>query len=437
MVVARKNVRDLRGSVINPRDHLVLPDKRRLSRNDVSELLSNQQFWTDNPHMRSLIPQLLEYMVSPYKGKPTVAGKKMRGGGVWEEVFRQVDAMDADDQMPDLESFAGNPGLASRLTDHYARRTPTPLRHGATARPTANPAPLRRGATARPTKSQLRHGATKRMTPPPERDGTANMPPGTRNMVYTYGSFMENNSNMSDAPLRHGATARPTNNPARPTNNPASMPTYDQKPAAQPVPLRHGATARQPNNPAPMPTYDQKPAAQPVPLRHGATARPNPPTGPVDDNEHDEWLNASPAASTVTPSAPPAKPIPPVSAPTAPPVHGVVSQLSWLMDEAFRQNRTAIVQKLYPLITSKRAHSLSLVDLVKVAGLSEDEFVALTDLHRAGNVLNFPHGDRSGISSNGIKVNHVHDEQFGPRSGPARPVVIRTNSGTAKIKSFA
>lgn len=107
------------------------------------------------------------------------------------------------------------------------------------------------------------------------------------------------------------------------------------------------------------------------------------------------------------------------------------------MDEAFRQNRTAIVQKLYPLITSKRAHSLSLVDLVKVAGLSEDEFVALTDLHRAGNVLNFPHGDRSGISSNGIKVNHVHDEQFGPRSGPARPVVIRTNSGTAKIKSFA
>ena len=430
-MVARKNVRDLRGSVINPRDHLVPPDKRRLSRNDVSELLSNQQFWADNPHMRSLIPQLLEYMVSPWKGTPTVAGKKVRGGGMWDEMFKQMDAeMDADDQMSDANPAPLRHGAT-------ARPIPTPLRHGATARPTANPAPLRRGATARPTKSQLRHGATKRMTPPPERDGTANMPPGTRNMVYTYGAFMENNSNMSDAPLRHGATARPTNNPARPTNNPASMPTYDQKPAAQPVPLRHGATARQPNNPAPMPTYDQKPAAQPVPLRHGATARPNPPTGPVDDNEHDEWLNASPAASTVTPSAPPAKPIPPVSAPTAPPVHGVVSQLSWLMDEAFRQNRTAIVQKLYPLITSKRAHSLSLVDLVKVAGLSEDEFVALTDLHRAGNVLNFPHGDRSGISSNGIKVNHVHDEQFGPRSNPARPLVIRTNSGTAKIKSFA
>ena len=85
MVVARKNVRDFRNVVINPRDHLVLPDKRRLSRNDVSELLSNQQFWIDNPHMRSLIPQLLEYMVSPYNGKPTVAKKKVRGGGLWDK----------------------------------------------------------------------------------------------------------------------------------------------------------------------------------------------------------------------------------------------------------------------------------------------------------------------------------------------------------------
>ena len=249
---------------------------------------------------------------------------------------------------------------------------------------------------------------------------------------------MENNSNMSDAPLRHGATARPTNNPARPTNNPAPMPWGDQKPAAQPAPLRHGATARQPNNPAPLPTYDQKPAAKPVPLRHGATARPNAVNQPDSD---DEWLNyASPAAATVPPPAapaPPVMPIPPVSAPTAPPVHGVVSSLSWLMDEAFRQNRTAIIQKLYPLITSKKAHLLSLPEVVKVAGISEEEFTHLTDLNRAGNVLNFPHGDRSGISANGIKVNHVHGpEQFGPRSGPARPLVIRTNAGTTQKKSF-
>ena len=108
------------------------------------------------------------------------------------------------------------------------------------------------------------------------------------------------------------------------------------------------------------------------------------------------------------------------------------------MDEAFRQNRTPIIQKLYPLIGSKRAHALPIVDLIKVAGISEDEFTHLTDLHRAGNVLNFPVSDNTGISANGIPVVHVHGpEQFGPRSNPARPLVIRTNSGTARIKSFA
>ena len=108
------------------------------------------------------------------------------------------------------------------------------------------------------------------------------------------------------------------------------------------------------------------------------------------------------------------------------------------MDKAFRQNRTAIIQKLYPLITSKRAYTFPLVDVVKVAGISEGEFVQLTDLHRAGNVMNFPVSDNTGISSNGIPVVHVHGpEQFGPRSNPARPLVIRTNAGTNKIKSFA
>ena len=135
-----------------------------------------------------------------------------------------------------------------------------------------------------------------------------------------------------------------------------------------------------------------------------------------------------------TAPAPPAKLTPPISAPIAPPVHGVSSPLSWLMDEAFRQHRrTAIVQKLYPLITLKRAHSLSLVDPIRVAGINEDEFLALTDLHRAASVMHFPQGNNSGISANGIKEVHVHGpEPFGPRSNPARPVVIRTHSGPAR-----
>ena len=74
----------------------------------------------------------------------------------------------------------------------------------------------------------------------------------------------------------------------------------------------------------------------------------------------------------------------------------------------------------------------------RLVSVAEDEFVALTDLHRAGNVLNFPHGNHSGISANGTKANHPHGPKpFGPRSNPARLVVIKTNSGTAKTKSFA
>ena len=138
MVVAHKNVRDFRNVVINPRDHFVLPDKRRLSRNDVSELLSNQQFWIDNPHMRSLIPQLLDYMVSPWKGAPTVA-KKVRGGGI-EAVLTRAD----------------NPALTSLLTGHYARRSPTHLH--------------------------------------PQRDPVANTPPWLRNQIVH--EMNANNTNM-------------------------------------------------------------------------------------------------------------------------------------------------------------------------------------------------------------------------------------------------
>ena len=101
-------IRDFRGSVVNPKDHFVLPNKQKLSRSDVRDILSDPSVWRGNRaeaplQLQSLIPQFLDYMVSPWKGAPTVA-KKVRGGA------------------PGLEAFAGNPALASRLTDHYARR---------------------------------------------------------------------------------------------------------------------------------------------------------------------------------------------------------------------------------------------------------------------------------------------------------------------------
>ena len=95
-------IRDFHGRVINPKDHFVLPNKQKLSRSDVRDLLSDPSVWRGN--IQSPTPQLLDYMVSPWKGAPTVA-KKVRGGA------------------PGLEAFAGNPALASRLTEHYARRT--------------------------------------------------------------------------------------------------------------------------------------------------------------------------------------------------------------------------------------------------------------------------------------------------------------------------
>ena len=101
----------------------------------MSELLSNQQFWVDNPHMRSLIPQLLEYMVSPYNGKPTVAKKKVRGGGLYEDFWKLhgFDLVDDDEPMGDA-----NPAPLRTRSPHAAHN-PTPLLHGHTARPTKPP----------------------------------------------------------------------------------------------------------------------------------------------------------------------------------------------------------------------------------------------------------------------------------------------------------
>jgi len=437
MVVARKNVRDFRNVVINPRDHLVLPDKRRLSRNDVSELLSNQEFWADNPHMRSLIPQLLEYMVSPYNGKPTVAKKKVRGGGLWEDFFAQVDAeLDDDDQT------AAAP----------------PPRRGATAR---NPAPKRAAAAADEN------------TAPWKRKDT----------IFNFGAT-ETNSNMSDAPAPTH-TAGTSNDPgvrtfmtgvanSRMTRQLELLEKQKQKDLAAAKQVRAEMAASAVKHREEMAHYlsvsiaakkelerarkelDRAAASkQPEPDTDGdvkprsywrgvaTAAKPKPFTFVPPGATYDYGTGESKHGDDEPPPAPPVSstgslPIPPVSAPTAPPVHGNVSNLSLLMNEAFRQNRPAIIQKLYPLFTSKKGHSLSLVEVVRVAGLSEEEFNHLTDLHRAGNVLNFPVSDNTGISSNGIPVVHVHGpEQFGPRSNPARPLVIRTNSGTARIKSFA
>jgi len=391
-------------------------------------------------------------MVSPYNGKPTVAKKKkkVRGGGPYEDFWNShgFDLVDDDEPM--------------------AAAPPPP--RGATAR---NPAPKRAAAAADEN------------TAPWKRKDT----------IFNFGAT-ETNSNMSDAPAPTH-TAGTSNDPGvrtfmtgvanlRMTRQLELLEKQKQKDLAAAKQVRAEMAASAEKHREDMAHYLSVSIAAKKELerarkeldRAAASKQPEPDTdsadvkprsywrgvataaeakpftfvplgatsgGPVrfgypgagEVNGHDYGTGESKQDDDEPPPTPPVMPIPPVSASTAPPVRGNVSPLSWLMDEAFRQNRTPIIQKLYPLIGSQRAHALPLVDIVKVAGISEDEFVKLTDLHRAGNVMNFPVSDNKGISSNGIPVVHVHGEQFGPRSNPARPLGIRTNAGTAKIKSFA
>ena len=323
--MVRKNIRDFRGRVINPRDHLVLPNKRRLSRSDVSELLSNQQFWTNNPHVRSLIPQLLNYMVSPYNGKPTVAKKKVSGGGLWEDFFAQVDAeLDEDDQT------AAAP----------------PPRRGATAR---NPAPKRAAAAAEFDENTAPTTA-----------------PWKRNLLFNFGAT-ETNSDMSDAPAP-AHTAGTSNDPGvrtfmtgvanlRMTRQLELLEKQKQKDlaAAKQVRAEMAASAvkhreemahylsvsiaakkelerarkeldRAAASKQPEPDTDSAGGGDVKPRSYwrgvAAAAKPKPFTFVPPGATYDYGIRESKHGDDEPPPAPPVMPIPPVSAPTAPPVHG-------------------------------------------------------------------------------------------------------------------
>ena len=386
MVVARKNVRDFRGSVINPRDHYVLPDKRRLSRNDVSELLSNQQFWIDNPHMRSLIPQLLDYMVSPWKGAPTVA-KKVRGGGI-EAVLTRAD----------------NPALTSLLTGHYARRSPTHLHPQRD--PVANTPPYFRNQMTTPTTfgrspidtDTMRDSATKRKN---DRDHEVRASRYTPIYPHPYTPIYHQPSTFPDPFVR----ATVTGFPDPPSNDPFAA---EPPPGVQVnAPPRRRRARRAPPAPPPAP-----------PPEPPALVPPEPP--------------APPAAPPAPPAEPPAPPIPPLNVPVYPVApNDTRSPFHKLLDEAMRLNSSSAVKKLYGLVGNNNAHTLTLQQVVTATGLSEEEVQRLTRIPE--NHLYGSH-DNTTISSNGVPVVHVHNSTYQPFSGPPRPLMIKTNSGTAQIK---
>jgi hypothetical protein len=96
-----------------------------------------------------------------------------------------------------------------------------------------------------------------------------------------------------------------------------------------------------------------------------------------------------------------------------------------------RLNSSTAVKKLYVLVGNNNAHTFTLQQVVTATGLSEEEVQMLTRI--PANHLYGPH-DNSTISSNGVPVVHVHNSTYQPFSGPPRPLMIKTNSGTAQIK---
>ena len=344
-------IRDFHGRVINPKDHFVLPNKRKLSRSDVKDLLSDQSVWRGNKQIQPLIPQLLDYMVSPWKGTPTVAGKLHGGAFNWSSLSSLFnnwidDESGANDRTPAMKR-------KRYKNDHSTDGTVAPFKRG----------------NFKPTFARERDPSTKRRKNF-DQDHSATPSP------YTPTSF----------------SYPPSNDPYTPNMN-----------AAPPLVL--GAPARPPPPAAPAPPVP--------PSRHGATARPR-----------------TPPPAAPEPPAPP--PVPPLNVPVYPVAsNDRRSPFSKLIDEAMRLNLSAVVKKLYVLVGNNRAHTFTLQQVVTATGLSDDEVQLLTSIPT--NHL-FGQHDNTTISSNGIPVVHVHNSKYQPFSGPPRPLMIKTNSGTSQIK---
>ena len=141
---------------------------------------------------------------------------------------------------------------------------------------------------------------------------------------------------------------------------------------------------------------------------------------------------APPAAPPAPPAEPPAPPIPPLNVPVYPVApNDTRSPFHKLLDEAMRLNSSSAVKKLYGLVGNNNAHTLTLQQVVTATGLSEEEVQMLTRIPE--NHLYGSH-DNTTVSSNGVPVVHVHNSTYQPFNGPPRPLMIKTNSGTAQIK---
>ena len=289
---------------------------------------------------------------------------------------------------PGLEAFAGIPALASRLTDHYAR----PGRAALMTTPTTFvPSPV--------DTDTVRDLATKR------KNGSDHRVIASRYIPIYHQPSTFPNPFVRATVKKSFAAPLATGFPYPPSNDPFAA---EPPPGVQVnAPPRRRRARRAPPAPPPAP-----------PPEPPALIPPEPP--------------APPAAPPAPPAEPPAPPIPPLNVPVYPVApNDTRSPFHKLLDEAMRLNSSSAVKKLYGLVGNNNAHTLTLQQVVTATGLSEEEVQRLTRIPE--NHLYGSH-DNTTISSNGVPVVHVHNSTYQPFSGPPRPLMIKTNSGTAQIK---
>ena len=183
-------IRDFHGRVINPKDHFVLPNKQKLSRSDVRDLLSNPSVWRGN--IQSLIPQLIDYMVSPWKGAPAVAGKLH--GGAFTDLFNQW----VDDESSENDRRPKGPTFRSPA-NAPADRTPAIKRKKVKNHSLETTAPFMRGnfIPRRPNQPSPPSTLPNPFAPPPARPSA---PTGFSYPPSNDPFATENNRSMDDAP---------------------------------------------------------------------------------------------------------------------------------------------------------------------------------------------------------------------------------------------
>ena len=134
-----KNTRDFQGKVINPRDHFVLPNAERLSRDDVRAMLQSAEVWKHDPQfetMRTLVPEMYTYLSTPPPGNPTYSKEaKTRGLGSKAarvsgeskfERVRRANSADRASRINESRQFARNDRVNANRPGMYAPYAPAP-----------------------------------------------------------------------------------------------------------------------------------------------------------------------------------------------------------------------------------------------------------------------------------------------------------------------